>query len=93
MSAVEHPRPPEAPFAGIESLDLTQFRQEVVLRCPAGVHHGTIINGRYLRIPCRRSKRKRDGLQAYDVFDLVLGRHVRVEYQQPIAGRVSRQEE
>ena len=60
----------------------------VVFRCQGG-HVGTLINNRWLEVPCRRSKCRRDGVLTVHVYDLFTARESTVYRTNTQPGRDS----
>ena len=46
----------------------------LVLRCDGGGYIGTLINNRWLELPCRASRCKRAGVQTVHRWDLLTSR-------------------
>jgi len=77
----------QSPLAAFDPADF-QTRTVVPLKCKDGSYHGSVINGRFLRVQCRRAHAA-TGYRTYHLFDLVTGMHVRDEEE--YVGRDSRQ--
>ena len=74
----------------LERFDIADYqtRTMVPLKCKDGSYHGSVVNGTFLRVLCRRAHAA-PGYRTYHLFDLVTGMHVRDEEE--YVGRDSRQ--
>lgn len=57
-----------------DEIALGPIETRIVLRCDGGGYIGAFINNRWLELPCRASRCRRDGVQTVHRWDLVTGR-------------------
>jgi len=50
------------------------------LWCEGGTAHGTVINSRFLEVPCRDKRCRRPGFQTFHIWDLLTNQR-RTEYR------------
>jgi hypothetical protein len=65
------------PNALVPAVGETRIR----LWCEGGTAHGTVINNRWLEVPCRDKRCKREGFQTVHVWDLLTGQRM-TRYQE-----------